>query len=137
MGVDDPDGDVGFVHDDEVVDAVGFENMEDFGGEVVAADGDGVVGHEVADGSFQQSGMGLKMPPKVAVREYAEQPPARVHDFGGSGPHFGHDVQDFADQRGGRDHGHLVGAAHDLVDLEEEGAPEASAGVEAGEVFLF
>lgn len=78
----------------EIVDAVAFEEVQDFHSQFVLVDGDGIERHQIADETVGDFGIGLEVPDEIAVSENTEQLSVFVRDNGGAGAHFRHRFQD-------------------------------------------
>ena len=137
LRVDHPDGDAVAVHDDEVVDAVLFEEAQDFADEFAAMDALRLASHVASDRLVPDPGAArLEGAGEVALGEDPGEGSVLRHDDDGTGAGLGHAGDDLADGEGGRDRHEIGPAAHDVPGPEEQGAAERSAGVQLGEMLL-
>lgn len=134
LGIHHADGVAGVADDDDVVHPGVLEGGEDFGGELVGADGDGTDRHEVTDSFFSDAGVFLEGADKVAMGEDTGESAIRPSDDGGSAAGLGHFFKGLPHGGLRGDEGDLAAAAHDIAHPCEEGAAEGAAGVKAGEV---
>src|ERR1043166_4755329 len=72
LRIDDADGDVVVIDDDEIVDAMTLEKVEDFDGELVLVNAHRVERHQIGDEPFADFRVGLKMAREIAVSKDAE-----------------------------------------------------------------
>ena len=124
------------VDDHEIVDAMAFEQVQNFHREFVLMDRDGIERHQIAHEAVGDFCVGLEVADEIAVGENAEQLAFFIGDDGGAGADVGHRFQDGANRRVGRDHGERVARPHDLMDAQKQAAPDHSGRMEAGEIFL-
>src|SRR3954454_6966318 len=113
-----------------------FKEVQYFNGEFVLVDCDRVQRHEVAHEAVGDFGVRLKMADEIAVGENAEELTFFVGHNGGAGPDVGHGLKNGANSGVGRDHGEGVAGAHDLVNPEQQAAPDHSGRVKPGEILL-
>lgn len=71
LDIDEADGLVLGVENDEIIDAVFAEDFDHFGGEVIFADADGILGHVLGDGLGAEEGVFLVGADEIAVGEDA------------------------------------------------------------------
>lgn len=135
MGIDEADRDAFGVDDDDIVDVVVVEGGEDLDGEFFGLDGDGFGGEVGADGVFGDGGVFLEGADEVTMGEDAGEFTGWGGGDGDAGAGAGHGLEGDADGGFWGDQGELMVFAHDVADAGEEGAAEAAAWMEGGEVF--
>ncbi len=113
-----------------------LKEVQDFDGELVGGDRDGVGRHKFADGAFQQVGDALEVATEIAMRENSRKRAVGVGEDGGAGAAAGHAGEDSTDVGVDGKRGNEIARAHDFGDFEQKRPPEAPAGVKPGEVFL-
>ena len=115
---------------------MGFQNVEDFGGESVSGNGYGICSHEFTDWQLEEMRMSLEMPAKVTVGKDAEEKSLWVNNLRGACSNLSHGVQNFTDGNFRRNDRHLFDSAHDLLDFEKQGAAKAAPRMEPSKVFF-
>lgn len=137
LRVNEPDGTILRVHDNDIVDAVRLQDMQNLGSHVIGIDSNWLGGHELGDWSSAYFRAIWKMAGKVAVRENPGKcGVGGVDDDCRAGAGASHGEDCFGDWCFGVDAGEGFGWAHDIADAEEKAASEDSSGVELCEVFL-
>ena len=81
-------------------------------------------------------GIGLEMPHKIAMSENAEQLSLFIGDDRGARAHVRHRFQDRANGRVGRDDSKRVPRPHDLMNPQEQAAPNHPGRMESSEILL-
>jgi hypothetical protein len=136
LGVDEADDFVIFIDDDDIIDAMFVEGAEDFGGDFISGNGDGAGGHVIAEGLVGDIAIFLVAADEIAMGKNAFEFSVGINDDDGAGAGFAHGFEGGLDGGIGGSGDELIAGAHDIADAGEEGASEAAAGVELGEIFI-
>ena len=135
LAVDEADGAVLFVEDDEVVDGGLLEDVKGLDGEGALADGFRGGGHVAADRLTEDLFALEGGAAEIAVAEDAGQPAGfRVAQGDGTAPGPGDGEKGLLDGDGIGGCGEAPAGAHDFLDAQQEGLAEAAGGMVLREV---
>ena len=134
LGIDEADGLVADVDNDQVVDIAFIENFHGFDCESVFTNAHRISGHDLIQRLSQNVIIGrhLHKPAEVTVGENAHEFSTAVGDAEGAGFGAGHEREGFFDQEVLLCDGITLASAHDVAHAREQGATDGTGRMELG-----
>ena len=120
----------------QVIDAMVLEDLKNLGRQLVALDRDRLERHEISDRTRADVRIFGKVTREIAVGENAGERSVLVNNHGSTGAVGGHGLNGFQNRGVRWDDRQIRNRTHDLMDLEKQGAAEASTGMELGEILF-
>jgi len=134
LGIDQADGVIERVDDDDVIHAPGFEQAQEVHGESGGGDGDGLGGHGIFHGMLTDEWVTFVGAQEVPVGEDADQCAGGIADQGGTAAVMVHGMHGVGDGGGGEDAGDLIEGTHEISDAEQQAFAEMPARMITGEL---